>query len=161
MRAPLLTATLLALTVSGCGGPTVDLAQGLEILDVKTGWLDVGIVDGKNKLVPSISFRLKNVSDQPLTVLQINALFRRVSEPEEEWGNAFRTVAGGDGLAPGATTDVIVVSSDLGYTGTDPRLEMLQNKLFVDASVDLLAKYAALQWKLIAKYPIARELITR
>jgi hypothetical protein len=160
MRASLLTATLLALTVSGCGGPTVDLAQGLEILDVKTGWLDVGIVDGKNKLVPSISFRLKNVSDQPLPVLQINALFRRVTEPEE-WGNAFRTVADGDALAPGATSDVVVVSSDLGYTGTEPRLEMLQNKAFVDASVDLLAKYAALQWKLIAKYPIARELITR
>jgi hypothetical protein len=160
MRAPFLSAVLLALTVSGCSAPAVDVTQGLEVLDVKTGWFDAGIVDGKNKLVPSLSFRLKNVSDQPLPVLQINALFRRVSEPDE-WGNAFRTVVGSEGLAPGATSDVVVVNSDLGYTGTEPRLEMLQNKQFVDASVDLLAKYASVQWKPIAKYPIAREMVTR
>ena len=63
-----------------------------------------GIVDGQNKLVPSITFKLKNVSDQTLRTLQVNALFRRVSEPKDEWGSDFLTAAGSEGLAPGATT---------------------------------------------------------
>jgi hypothetical protein len=64
------------LTVA-CGGPAVDLTRGLEITDASTGWYDVGPVDGQNKLVPSIAFKLKNVSDQPLVSLQVNAVFRR------------------------------------------------------------------------------------
>ena len=58
------TASLLAfvltaaLAASGCG-KTVDLATGLQVLDVSTGWFDAGIVDGKNKLVPSVSFTLQ------------------------------------------------------------------------------------------------------
>ena len=35
-------------------GPRVDLKQALQVTDVSTGWFDAGIVDGKNKLVPSI-----------------------------------------------------------------------------------------------------------
>ena len=61
---------------SACG-PAVDLTKGLQILDVSTGWFDAGIVNGQNKLVPAISFKLKNVSDQKLTVLQVNVLFKR------------------------------------------------------------------------------------
>ena len=60
------------LFVSACGGPPVDLKQGLQIDIVATGWYDAGIVDGKNKLVPSITFKLKNVSDQKLPMLQVN-----------------------------------------------------------------------------------------
>jgi hypothetical protein len=130
------------------------------MLDVTTGWFDAGIVDGKNKLVPSVSFRLKNISKEPYVALQVNALFRRVSEPDE-WGSGYLTVTGSEGLQPGATTDVIVIRSNLGYTGTEPRMQMLENAQFVDATVELFAKYAALQWKLIAKHPIARELVTR
>jgi hypothetical protein len=158
MRA-VLCSLLLTLTAAGCA-PTVDLTQGLQVVDVKTGWFDAGIVDGKNKLVPSISFRLKNVSDQPLVTLQINALFRRINEPDE-WGRSFQTVAGANGLAPGATSDLIVAHSNLGYTGTEPRQEMMKNALFIDASVDIFAKYGSVQWKLIAKHPITRELITK
>ena len=158
MRAPAVLAAVLGLAAAGCG-PPVDLSQGLEVLDVRTGWFDAGIVDGKNKLVPSVIFRLRNVSDQPLASLQINALFRRVNEPDE-WGSSFQTIAGSDGLQPNASTEVIVAKSSLGYTGTEARQQMLKNAHFVDASVEIFAKYASEQWKLIAKHQIARELLT-
>ena len=45
--------------------------HGLQVQDVSTGWFDAGIVNGQNKLVPSITFRLKNISDQKLVVLQV------------------------------------------------------------------------------------------
>jgi hypothetical protein len=151
---------LLALFLSGCGGPAVDLSQGLQVVDLASGWFDLGVVDGKNKLVPSISFKLKNVSEQTLSVLQVNAVFRRVGDPVE-WGDGFRPVVGSEGLAPGATSNPVSVDSQRGYTGSEARAEMLKNSQFVDAEVDLFAKYGSTQWKAIGKFPITRQLLTR
>jgi hypothetical protein len=147
------------LTVA-CGGPAVDHTRGLEITDASTGWYDVGPVDGQNKLVPSIAFKLKNVSDQPLVSLQVNAVFRR-GDDKDEWGTVWVPVTRSDGLQPGATSQPITVHMKLGYTGTEPRAQMLQNSQFVDAKVDLFAKYAAQQWVRIGQRPIERRLITR
>ena len=124
---------LLAFVSSAGCGPPVDLTKGLQVEIVNTGWFDLGIVNGQNKLVPSVTFTLKNVSDQKLVTLQIHALFRRVSETEE-WGSGFLTAAGSEGLAPGATTRAHHHRSERGYTGSDQsRQEMLQNSHFVDA----------------------------
>src|SRR5712691_11642712 len=102
----------LMLAATACG-PVVDLRQGMQIEDVSTGWFDAGLVNGQNKLVPSISFKLKNISDQTLSVLQVNVLFRRVDDPQE-WGAGFLTVAGSSGLPAGATTEMLTIKSNLG-----------------------------------------------
>jgi len=145
---------------AGCG-PNVDLTKGLTINVLKTGWYDAGIVNGQNKLVPSITFTVTNASDQKLRMLQINSLFRRVTEPDE-WGSGLLTAAGSDGLAPGATTPPLTVKSNLGYTGSDQtRQEMLRNSHFVDAKVELFAKYGSIQWVRIGDFPINRELLPK
>jgi hypothetical protein len=157
--ARLLPLFALLLTM-GCG-PTVDLTKGLAVTITSSGWYDLGIVNGQNKLVPTVIFTLRNTSDQKLVTLQINALFRRVGE-NTEWGSGFMTVVGSQGLAPGATTDPITIRSQLGYTGSDQsRQEMLQNTHFVDAKVELFGKYASTQWVLLGSYPITRQLLTK
>lgn len=159
MLVRLLSILVLVAGATACG-PTVDLTQALEVAAVQSGWQDAGIVNGQNKLVPTFSFTLKNNSDQPLPVLQVNALFKRIGE-DDEWGSAFLTVVGSEGLQPGATTDVVTVVSNLGYTGTEPRAQMLQNRYFVDVRVQIFAKYAATQWALLGEYPITRELLAQ
>jgi hypothetical protein len=150
-----------AVVCSAACRPTVDLTKGLQVTVVNTGWFDVGIVNGQNKLVPTVIFTLQNTSDQKLVTLQINALFRRVSE-NTEWGSGFLTVAGSQGLAPGATSDPITIKSQLGYTGSEQsRMEMLQNTHFVDAKVELFGKYASTQWVRLGSYPITRQLLTK
>jgi hypothetical protein len=118
MRAPARLLLLLAFVWSASCGPTVDLTKGLQLKIITTGWYDLGIVNGQNKLVPAATFTLTNVSDQKLPALQLNALFRRVNE-SEEWGSGFLSVVGSAGLAPGATTAPITIRSQLGYTGSD------------------------------------------
>jgi len=126
-----------------------------------TGWFDAGIVNGQNKLVPTVIFTLKNLSDQKLVTLQINAIFRRVNE-NDEWGSAFMPIVGSEGLPPGATTQPLTAKSQLGYTGTgQSRQEMLENSHFVDAKVELFAKYGSRQWARIGTYPITRRLLTK
>jgi hypothetical protein len=161
MRAPVGLALLVVSVVcTGCG-PAVDLTKGLEVSIVNSGWYDAGIVGGQNKLVPSVTFTLKNTSNQRLHTLQVNALFRRVTE-NDEWGSGFLTAAGSDGLAPGATTSALTIKSPLGYTGSDQsRLEMLQNSHFVDAKVELFAKYGSTQWARLGTYPITRQLLSK
>ena len=152
---------LLTVAASACG-PTVDLTKGLKVTIVETGWFDAGIVNGQNKLVPSVTLTLTNVSDQTLAALQVNTSFRRLTEPEKEWGSRFLPAVGSKGLAPGATTENLVLRSNLGYTGSDQsRQEMLQNTHFVDAKVQLTAKYSNIQWVRMGEFPIERKLLTK
>jgi hypothetical protein len=159
MRSRLALLLLLAFAIPGCGKP-VDLKTALEVTNVSTGWFDLGVVEGKNKLVPSITFNFKNVGTETLSTLQANIIFRRQGE-DEEWGNGFVRVAGSEGLAPGATSQPVTVNSQLGYTGTEARQEMLQNSQFRDARVQVFAKYASTQWTLVKEFPIERRLITK
>ncbi len=74
---------LAFISAAGCG-PTVDLTKGLQVDIVNAGWFDLGIVNGQTKLVPSVTFTLKNTSDQTLVALQTQALFRRVNAPRQD-----------------------------------------------------------------------------
>jgi len=152
-------AVVLSLISAGC--QSIEVEKALAITDVNSGWYDAGIQDdGMNKLVPSISFRLRDQIDQPVSGVMINAIFRRVNE-DEAWGEHFVKAIGPEPLTPGATSRPIVLRSNLGYTGTEPRLVMLKHREFVDAKVELYAKQGRRNWVKIGEYPIARELLTR
>ena len=148
-----------ALSVS-CGASEAAVAA-LEPIDVVTGWYDDGIVEGrKNKLVPSVTLKLRNKSDQSVRSIQINAIFRRVGE-QEMWGEYFGWAIRGEPLAAGATTNQLVMRSMLGYTGEQPRMQMLQNTNFVDAKVEIYLKQGSRVWAKLAEYPIQRQLLTQ
>lgn len=187
--ARLLCVLSAALALVACA-PAVDPREALEITEVTTGWYDAGIVDGKNKLVPAISFRLRNTGDVPIDTVQVNALFRRLVPPEEvesaesasrdaapapgqpppapplvpepeEWGTAFVRAIGSEGLDPGETTGPIVLRSALGYTGEQTRAEMLAHSQFRDAQVEIFLKHGAAQWVKLREIRIERQLVTQ
>jgi hypothetical protein len=147
----------VALLLAGCRSREVE--KDLAITDIHTGWYDVGVVDGQNKLVPSITLRLQNVSSEPIARVQINAVFRRLGE-SEEWDAHFVRGIGPDGLAPGAKGGELVLRSERGYTGSQSRLQMLQNKEFVDAKVEIFGKHGSRNWVKIGDYTIDRQLLT-
>ena len=150
---------LLLATCVGCRGS--DPVTILEPTDVVTGWYDAGIVEGnKNKLVPSVSLRLRNKSDESVRSVQINAIFKRVNETEM-WGEHFGWAVQREPLPPGGVTTDLVLRSGLGYTGEQPRLQMLQNKEFVDAKVEIFLKQGSRVWAKLAEFPIERQLLTQ
>ncbi len=151
---------LLALTLlAGCSSREVE--KDLKIVDVHTGWYDAGIVEGdKNKLVPSITLKLQNVSPEAIDGVQINAVFRRVGE-NEMWGEHFVRAIGSDGLDAGKTGGQLVLRSNLGYTGTQPRTQMLLNREFVDAKVEIFGKHGRRNWAKMGEFPIERKLLTQ
>ena len=162
MRIPaaLLVLALVGGSAAACRSD-VDPIAAMEPIDVVTGWFDAGILpDGKNKLVPSITLKLRNKIEEPVTSIQINAIFRRVGE-QEMWGEHYAWAVQRDALAPGAATSDIVLRSALGYTGEQPRMQILQHSGFVDAKVELFLKKGARTWAKLAEYPIQRQLLTK
>lgn len=141
---------------AGCGQP-VDVAKAVQAAVVTSGWLPAGTTGGTNKIVPAVALTLKNVSSQTLQALQVNAVFRRVSN-NDEIASDFRPVSGSAGLAAGTTTETFVLKAQKGYTGTDPFDDLLKNSHFVDAKVEVFVKAGPGQWTKIGEYPIAREL---
>jgi hypothetical protein len=161
MRKPTLLLSLAAaaaiLVAGGCRAREVE--KDLKLTEVDTGWYDAGIVDGQNKIVPTVSFRIQNVSQEAIDDVQINAIFRRVNEAEA-WGDRLVRGVGDDGLEPGTTGKPLVVRSERGYTGSEARLQMLRNSNFVDAKVELFGKHGSRTWVKMGEYPIDRELVT-
>ena len=145
----------IATTMAGCAKP-VDVAKAVRVNIVTSGWVAAGTADGKNKIVPSVTLTLNNASDATLSALQVNAVFRRVSN-NDEIATDFRPVSKPGGLPAGTPSDKIVLRAALGYTGTDPFDDLLQNSHFVDAKVEVFVKAGAGQWTKLGEYPIARE----
>lgn len=150
-------ACLACVSVLGCSS-TREVEKDLKLVDVSTGWYDLGVVNGQNKLVPSVTLQLQNVSDEDISRVQINAIFRRVGE-EQAWGEHFVRAIGSDGLAPGKVGPKLVFRSTLGYTGTQSRQQMLQNREFVDAKVDVFGKHGSRTWVKMGEFQVERALV--
>jgi hypothetical protein len=152
---------LAGLAAAGCGaGASEPITKLVEPVDVRTGWFDAGVENGMNKLLPTVTLTLKNVSSEPVANVQLNAVIRRVGETDE-WGGAYQKVVGSDPLPPGAISKPIVLRSNLGYTGIEPRAQMLKNSQFVDAHVQVFAKHGGNQWTKLGEWQIAREMLTQ
>jgi hypothetical protein len=147
----------VGLLFAGCAAREVE--KELKVIDVRTGWYDLGIVEGQNKLVPSVSLKLTNISAEPIGGVEIQALFRRVDE-DKIWGDHFIRAIGRDGLDPAATTSLIVLRSPRGYTGSQSRLKMLESPQFVDARVSIFGKQGSRNWVKMGEFPIDRQLLT-
>ena len=145
-----------ALSCGACSKP-VDLKQAVQVTDVSSGWFDAGIQNGKNKLVPSVTFKLKKNADVNLTSISLNLTFIFIDSQEHADDVYVQSVP-----FTGAETAPIVVRSKWGYTGDPPqtRAQMLQNSHFRDMEVQIFAKQSSSQWVELQRVKIARQLLT-
>ena len=135
----------------------VDLKQAIQVTDVSTGWYDFGVVDGKNKLVPSVTFTLRKASDVELSAASLNVMFKNdAGEVHDE--KFVQKVA----FEPSGATAPITIRAGNGYTADPPqsRLDMLKNSQFRDMDVEILARQSSAQWVLLHKARVVRQLLT-
>ena len=155
-----MTLAVVLLTAACGAGASEPISKLVEPVDVKTGWFDAGVENGMNKLLPTVTLTLKNVSNEPVANVQLNAVIRRVGETDE-WGGAFLKAIGTEGIPPGGMSKPIVLRSNLGYTGSEPRAQMLKNSQFVDAQVQVFAKHGGNQWTKLGEWKVAREMLNQ
>ena len=159
-RASVVSALVLSLGAAGCGAPDVDVAKVVKVAEMTTGWFDVGIVDGQNKLVPTAVFTVTNTGTETLSGLQVFTVFRFIGETEE-LGSGVVVLRGSDALAPNATSKPITVRANWGFSGLQPRAQMLMHSQFKDARVEVFAKFGSKPFVKIGEAQVARQLLTK
>jgi hypothetical protein len=155
----LLPAVLPLMLLAGCG-PSIDIKQTLAVTDLSGGWYDAGIKDGKNKLVPSLTFRItKNIEDD-VRPLSLNIAFKRLTGAGEE---DFDDVYLQSVEFQGNETAPVTVRPETGYTGDPPqtRAQMLENSEFKDMRAIVFAKHSSSNWVELARFDLPRTLITK
>jgi hypothetical protein len=151
---------LVVATMPGCGR-AIDVKQAIQITDISGGWFDAGIKDRKNKLVPSVTFRVKKLIADPIRPLALNLAFKKITPQGDESFDDFYvpsvTFADGSQSAP------LTVRTESGYTADPPqsRAQMLQHQGFQDLRVVFFAKHSSSNWVELARYDIPRKLLTR
>lgn len=150
---------VMPLLVAGCA-PAVDLKQALQVTDVSTGFHDAGIVDGKNKLVPSVTFRVKKAAaDADVSSVALTIAFR-ADGADDNLDEIFlqRVPVEGDGQ-----TAPITARATAGFTGEPPqsRADMLKNAHFRDVTVKVFAKQSSSQWIELHNVKVERRLLAQ
>ena len=155
----LLSCAIAAAVASAACSSTGSVNQ-LEIRDVSTAYFDEGVVDGQNKIVPSLRFTLHNKSGESVSSVQLNVQFmqRTADGPSDE---RLMQVIDSGGLPPQQSTQPIVARAKFGYTGQQPRAEMLRNSSFVDMKARVFGKAGSEQWVQLGEFTIERKIITQ
>jgi len=167
-RLPIALLLVLPLLLAACSKP-VDLKQALQVTDTTGGYYDAGIVDGRNKIVPSITFRIKKSTADSLRPLSVNVVFKQLPKPgtavapgqpaENDFDEVFKQSV----PFSGDQTELLTVRAPAGYTGDPPqsRADMLKNSQFQDMRVHIFAKHSSSQWVEIAQFDVPRQILTQ
>jgi hypothetical protein len=145
-------------------GEAVDFKQSLEITDVTGGWYDYGIVDGKNKLVPSMSFRIRKKADVNLRSIAINVHFKKIVSPDrKEEAELDEVFLQSVEFSEGNQTPLLTVRPEHGYTGDPPqtRAQMLEHSQFQDVRTRVFGKQSSTTWVPLIEYEVPRVLIAK
>jgi hypothetical protein len=156
-RLALFVSVAALVCTTGCG-PRIDLRESLEVVDVFSGWYHNGQKDGQTHMIPSISFHLRNRGPHPLTQMRLIVGFWWAGEGTYEFDSAEIPVIGDEPLAPGATSDPVLVRLTTGYTLPQPPPELFMHSQFRDAVAKLFAKRSGTIVPL-GEYPIDRQIL--
>ena len=157
MFARALPGLLIVLAASGCTRQ-VDIKQTFKVTDLAGGYYDAGVVDGKNKLVPTVSFRVEKNTSEEIRPLSVNVLFKQVKGgTDEEWDDVFLQRVDFEGNR----TAVLTLRPTAGVTGDPPqsRADMLKNSFFIDIRAVIFAKQSSSNWVELARFDIPRQIL--
>lgn len=134
------------------------LKASIEIIDVSSKWVAKTYQPWPPKLilVPTISFRVKNIGAEPLNYLNFNAIFKFQDE-QENLGDNFLAAIRKEPVNPGEASPVITLKSNFGVEGKslasfkdNPQWKPVICKLFVQSKGS--------PHILLGEYPISREI---
>jgi hypothetical protein len=137
-----------------------ELEGSFELIDVETKWVEKAYQSWPPKLVlvPAISFRIKNTSDQPLKYLYFNANFK-VRGDVSNLGDGFIQAISRDPLMPGETSDPVLIKSTFGIEGTN--LEHFKNSPYWHTKVidvKLFAKSQGSQYIPVGEWEVSKTI---
>lgn len=137
---------------------TKELESSMEIVDVETKWMKKVYQPWPPKLtlVPAISFRVKNVSDEPLRYINFNANFRFKAD-YENLGDCFLAAIRKDPVMPGELSDRILLKSNYGVEGKT-LASFKDNPQWKTVMVKLFTQSKGSQYVLLGEWEVSRKI---
>lgn len=137
-----------------------ELEGAFELLDVETKWVEKSYQPWPPKLVlvPAISFKIKNVSDEPLKYLYVNANFK-FRDDVAILGDGFIQALRADPLMPGDTSETILLKSTHGIDGQN--LEHFKSSPFFQSKivdVKVFAKSQGSQYIPVGEWEVSKNI---
>jgi hypothetical protein len=160
-RSPVILLVCLWLIAGSACGPQPDL-KTVKLIPGISGYYDDGVVrdgrdKGQNRLLPTVTFQLKNEGNLPVDYVDLTVAFWRLHDDGELDSKLIQAIDRAP-LAPGATSDSITVRSDVGYTSPAARAEFFLLSTFVDFKVKVFARRAGTNVTL-GELPVERRLL--
>jgi hypothetical protein len=150
---------LISLLLSACKGVSPEeLKASVEIIEMSSKWVEKTYQPWPPKLtlVPTISFRVKNISDKPLNYLNFNAIFK-FRDDQENLGDNFLAAIRKEPIPPGEASHVITLKSNFGVEGKslasfkdNPQWKPMICRLFIQSKGS--------PHVLLGEYEISREI---
>lgn len=155
----LLLSALLAFQ-AGCSTMTdseVKAAMEIELLDTKWVAKEYKVwPNAKLTLVPTVTFRVKNLSPNPLTYVNFNGIFKN-REDVENLGDQFLAAIRNKPVLPGDWSEPITLKSNFGVEGK--RLSDFQsNPQWKTYFVKVFAQTKGSRHVLLAEWPVSRKI---
>ncbi len=137
-----------------------DLEGSFELLDIETKWVEKTYQPWPPKLVlvPAISFKIKNISEEPLKYVYMNANFK-FRDDVSNLGNGFIEAIRGEPLMPGETSEPILLKSTLGIDGQN--MEHFKSSPFFKSKivdVKVFAKSQGSQYIPVGEWEISKNI---
>ncbi|MFW6123760.1 MAG: hypothetical protein ACOC5G_00910 [Acidobacteriota bacterium] len=135
-----------------------ELKSSIEILDIDTRWEKKYYQPWPPKLtlVPAVSFKVKNIGEEPLSFVYFNGIFRFIGK-KENLGDNFVTGINGDPLKPGETSEEITLQSNFGVEGDNVN-HFKNNPEWKQAEVRIFAKSKGSQYILLEEHNISKKI---
>ncbi len=146
------------LPAAGCGDQ-VALDKVVEITDIHSGYVDLGIVDGETRLVPSATVRVKNNGATTLSGFQLSAAFWLAGDDGEKDDLLLPHLVA-ENLAPGAVSDPIAIQAKFGYKLEGARADFFTHSRFVDYTIKIFGKVGGRIVK-IGEVPVDRKILPK
>lgn len=135
-----------------------ELKSSIELTDIETRWEKKYYQPWPPKLtlVPAISFKVKNIGEEPMSYIYFNGIFRFIGE-KENLGDNFLAGIHGEPLMPGETSEVITLQSNFGVEGDNVN-HFKNNPEWKTAEVRIFAKSKGAQYALLNEYTISKKI---
>jgi hypothetical protein len=154
-----LSVALISVLLPSCKSTSPEeLKAAVEIIDVSSKWVAKAYQPWPPKLVlvPTITFRVKNISGRALNYLNFNGIFK-FRDDQENLGDNFLAAVRKDPIPPGETSPSITLKSNFGVEGKslaqfkdNPQWRPVICRLFIQSKGSVHV--------LLGEYEISREI---
>ena len=134
-----------------------EVAKSIRIMEIDSIWVDKKVTGYEVIIVPTITFKIKNIGTKPLQYVYFEGVFEFV-DSGEKLSDGYTPALKDKPLNPGEISDEITIKSYFGYRATSKEAFIKNIKNWKKVKVKIFAKTQNSQYALLGIYHIKQKI---